>query len=112
MRRLLIYIAAALLAVVILAPVAWLVILSVSPATDITTVPLKWIPSRLDLSRYVRLVTPDPAGQVPVYLLALRNSVVVGVGGTALALAISVLAAWRISRHHRGDGFLHLMVAT
>ena len=33
MRRLLIYIAAALLAVVILAPVAWLVILSVSPAT-------------------------------------------------------------------------------
>ncbi len=112
MRRALIHTAAVLLAAIILAPVAWLLILSVSPATDITTVPLQWIPSRLDFSRYVRLVTPDPTGAVPVYLLALRNSVIVGVGGTALALSISILAAWRISRNHKKDGFLHLMVAT
>jgi multiple sugar transport system permease protein len=112
MKRILIYAGAMLLAAVILAPVIWLLILSVSPATDITTVPLKWIPSRLDLSRYARLVTPDSTGAAPVYLLALRNSVIVGVVGTALALAISVVAAWRVSRNHRRAGFLLLMVGT
>lgn len=112
MRRIFIYAAAVLLALVILAPVAWLLILSVSSTNDIYSVPLHWIPERFDFSRYARLVTPDASGNTAPYLLALRNSIVVGLGGTALALLVAVPAAWRVSRSHEKDGFIRLMVAT
>ena len=112
MRRTIILTAAALLSIIVLAPVIWLVILSVSSTADIYSVPLKWIPSAWDLSRYGRLLAPDESGNTSPFLLALRNSVIVGVLGTIVALAISAPAAWHISRTHAGEGFLHVMVGT
>jgi multiple sugar transport system permease protein len=112
LSRILVSLAALLLAIVVLAPVVWLLILSVSPTTDIYTVPLRWIPSHLDLSRFGRLLSPDASGHTSPFLLALRNSLVVGGCGTAIALAVSALAGWHISRVHQGDGLLHVMVGT
>ncbi len=112
MRRTFVALGALLLAATILAPVIWLLILSISSTTDIYTIPLDWIPKRVDFSRYVRLLAPDPMEGAPVYLLALRNSVIVGVAGTALALIVSIPAAWYISRSRRGQGFLRLVVGS
>lgn len=112
MRKLLILAAALLLAIVVVAPVLWLVILSVSSTTDIYTVPLRWFPAHLDFSRYGRLLAPDPSGHASPFLLALRNSLIVGGVGTFVALVISALAAWHISRVHRSERFLHAMVGT
>jgi multiple sugar transport system permease protein len=112
MRRAIILTSAILLAAIVLAPVVWLAILSVSSTTDIYTVPLHWLPAEFDLSRYGRLLSPDQSGHTSPFLLALRNSLIVGVGGTALALMAAGLAAWHISRSHKGEGFVHAMVAT
>ena len=43
---------ALLLAIVILAPVVWLFIMSISPAGDLTAKPLVWWPQSVDFSRY------------------------------------------------------------
>jgi multiple sugar transport system permease protein len=112
MRKIFTCAAAILLGLVILAPVVWLLILSVSSTNDIYSVPLHWIPERFDFSRYTRLVAPDASGNTAPYLLALRNSIIVGVGGTALALLVAIPAAWRVSRAHKRSGFIQLMVAT
>jgi ABC-type glycerol-3-phosphate transport system permease component len=112
MPRIVILTVAVLLAIVVLAPVIWLMILSVSSTADIYTIPLRWIPSDWDLSRYGRLLAPDPSGNTSPFLLALRNSLIVGVAGTIIALAISAPAAWHISRAHAGEGLLHVMVGT
>jgi multiple sugar transport system permease protein len=112
MPRIVILTVAVLLAIVVLAPVIWLMILSVSSTADIYTIPLRWIPSDWDLSRYGRLLAPDPSGNTSPFLLALRNSLIVGVAGTIIALTISAPAAWHISRAHAGEGLLHVMVGT
>ncbi|HKP22234.1 MAG TPA: carbohydrate ABC transporter permease, partial [Dongiaceae bacterium] len=53
----LIYAAALLLTVVILAPVIWMGLMSVSSTNDLTAVPLRWIPAEWDFSRYIKLLT-------------------------------------------------------
>jgi multiple sugar transport system permease protein len=63
-NSLLIHLAAGVVAVVILAPFAWMVIASVSPQSMLIAVPLKWIPDHLYLNRYVQIFTgADNAAQ-------------------------------------------------
>src|SRR5690606_3397259 len=52
-----IYLSALLLAAVILAPVAWLFIMSISPAADLAAKPLRWWPQQMDFSRYQLLLS-------------------------------------------------------
>ncbi len=40
------------LGLLILAPIFWLFVMSISPAADLTAKPLRWWPSEIDLSRY------------------------------------------------------------
>src|SRR6185369_9243715 len=56
-RSWLIYGAAILLTVMILAPLVWMGLMSVSSTNDLTTVPLRWIPAEWDFSRYIKLLT-------------------------------------------------------
>ncbi|MGB8926375.1 MAG: carbohydrate ABC transporter permease, partial [Pantoea agglomerans] len=52
LRRVLRYGAALLVAVSILAPMGWLFLMSVSSASDLSRVPLEWLPRQWDFSRY------------------------------------------------------------
>jgi multiple sugar transport system permease protein len=107
------YAAMILVAMVILAPLAWMLIMSISPTVDLTTVPLRWIPSALDFSRYQRLLTLAHNSDGEVFLYALRNTCWVAAGTTVIAFLLAVPAAWVFSRAGRNlKWLLYLIVAT
>lgn len=94
----LIYVAVVVLVVTIVAPVFWLVLMSIVPAKQLTDVPLHWIPETLDLSRYARLFSLEQGSQGLAFLSAMRNSLVVAFGATAIALLAGIPAAYSFSR--------------
>ena len=112
LHRALIYLAALGLALALILPVAWLVILSISSSASVTSLPLHWIPAELDLTRFARLVARQETGAPAPYVSALGNSVIVALTATAIALVVSILAAWALSRGKRRDGLMMGMVAT
>ncbi len=107
------YAALLLVTAVTLAPLLWLVIMSISSTNDLTTLPLRWLPAQLDLSRFGRLLSVAANSQGAMFLHALRNTLVVAAGTTALSFALAVPAAWAFSRHSGRQGvLLYLIVAT
>ena len=107
------YGAMALLAVVILGPLLWILIMSISSTRDLTALPLAWIPSELDFSHYGRLLTLAHNSDGEVFLYALRNTCMVALGTTVLAFIVSIPAAWVFSRSAPRLGWLlYLIVAT
>jgi len=107
------YGAMALLAVVILGPLLWILIMSISSTRDLTALPLAWIPSELDFSHYGRLLTLAHNSDGEVLLYALRNTCMVALGTTVLAFIVSIPAAWVFSRSAPRLGWLlYLIVAT
>lgn len=107
------YGAMALLAVVILGPLLWILIMSISSTRDLTALPLAWIPSELDFSHYGRLLTLAHNSDGEVFLCALRNTCMVALGTTVLAFIVSIPAAWVFSRSAPRLGWLlYLIVAT
>jgi multiple sugar transport system permease protein len=108
----LVYAAAILLAAVVLAPVAWLFVMSVTPTADLTEKPLAWWPSELDLSRYRLLLTVAENSAGEAFLASLRNSLLVAGMATAAAAAVAIPAAWAVSRTPSVGWSLHAVVAT
>jgi multiple sugar transport system permease protein len=107
------YSAMVLLAIVILAPLLWILIMSISSTRDLTTLPLRWIPSELDFSRYARLLTLAHNSDGEVFLFALRNTCLVAFGTTVLAFVLAIPAAYIFSRAgNRLQWLLYLIVAT
>jgi len=102
-----------LVAAVILAPLGWMIIMSVTPTVQLTTVPLRWIPETLDFTRYERLLTLAHNSDGEVFLYALRNTCWVAAGTTVIAFLLSVPAAWAFSRiGGRSKWVLYLIVGT
>lgn len=97
-ERCLTYGAVLLLVLVIVVPVAWLFIMSISTTPELTSVPLGWLPAAPDWSHYAALVSLEPNSPGEAFLSALRNSLVVALGSTALSIAASIPAAYSISR--------------
>ncbi|HVY99757.1 MAG TPA: carbohydrate ABC transporter permease [Dongiaceae bacterium] len=106
------YAAMILVAVVILAPLGWIVVMSISPTVDLTTVPLRWIPSALDFERYERLLTLAHNSDGEVFLYALRNTCWVAAGTTVIAFLLAIPAAWVFSRARHVRWLLYLIVGT
>lgn len=108
----LIYLAAITVAVVTLAPLLWLFIMSVASSKDLMTIPLKFIPEQFDFSRYSLLLglegdlTPNP------FLNALRNSIIAAVGATTIAIACAIPASYAFSRRNAPQVLLFVMLAT
>lgn len=100
------YIAALLVAATILGPMLWLFIMSVSANTDLTRVPLEWLPRQWDFSRYARLVSLQPGQPGELFLHALGNSVLVACGATLISLLLAIPAAFSFSRYPGRDGWL------
>ncbi len=91
------YAAAAALTIFTLAPLVWLVLMSVSSPTDLTAVPLNWWPEQVDLSRYGTLLNLEN-GSGTRFLSALRNSILTAGGATVIALVVAIPAAYAFSR--------------
>ncbi len=108
----LVYAAVAVFVASILAPVAWLFIMSISDANDLTTIPLRWIPEQPDLSRYARLFSLEEGSAGLAFLSALRNSVIVAISATAIALAAGIPAAYSFSRFPGRMPLLYAVIVT
>ena len=108
----LVYVAVVALVVTILAPVAWLFIMSISASPDLTAIPLRWLPAEPDFSRYARLFSLAEGGAGREFLSALRNSLVVAITATAIALAAGIPAAYSFSRFPGRMGLLYTVIVT
>ncbi len=93
-----IHLAAIALGLFVLAPLLWMLIMSVSSTNDLTTIPLRWIPSDFDFHRYVELLTVAPNSIGEAFLASLRNSLLVAGMATLGALLVAIPAAWSVSR--------------
>lgn len=112
LASILIHAAALLLAVVIVAPVFWLFVMSISPAADLVARPLNWWPSAMDFSRYVTLLSSIPNSAGANFLASLVNSVLVAGMATLAAIALAVPAGWAVSRTPAISWSLSLVIAT
>jgi multiple sugar transport system permease protein len=109
---LLVYLAVAMLVVSILAPVFWLFVMSISSPNDLTALPLRWLPETPDFSRYARLFSLSEGSAGADFLSALRNSLLVSLIATAIALATGIPAAYSFSRFPGRMALLYAVIVT
>ena len=108
----LIHAAALVLAAVILAPIFWLFVMSISPAADLVAKPLRWWPSEMDFSRYAMLLSTVPNSAGAAFVSSLVNSILVAGMATVAAVALAVPAGWAVSRTPSIGWSLSLVIAT
>ncbi|WP_353613236.1 carbohydrate ABC transporter permease [Mangrovibacter phragmitis] len=106
-RTFLRYLAALVVALSILGPMAWLFLMSVSSTADLTRIPLEWLPRQWDFSRYASLVSLAPGKPGALFLHALLNSILVACGATLVSLVLAVPAAFSFSRYPGREGWLY-----
>ncbi len=107
-----IYGAALILTVVILAPIVWLFVMSISPAADLAAKPLRWWPQTIDLSRYTVLLSAGENTAGGAFLASLKNSVIVAGSATCLAILLAIPAGWAVSRTPTVGWSLGLVIGT
>ncbi len=100
LRRMLIYVAAAIIAVWTAAPFVWLIISSLSYKVDLLERPLRWIPTRITLQNYADLLvgSGDAKQNTTQFIASLQNSLIVALGSTVVCLFIGTLAAYALTR--------------
>lgn len=103
---------ALLLAAVILAPVLWLFVMSISPAADLSAKPLRWWPQSADFSRYGVLLSTLENSAGAAFTASLRNSIEVAGIATIAAIALAIPAGWAVSRTPSVGWSLSMVIAT
>ncbi|MDH6232116.1 multiple sugar transport system permease protein [Mesorhizobium soli] len=103
---------ALLLAAIIVAPVVWLFVMSISSTGDLTAKPLHWWPETVDLSRYTRLLTAVANTEGAAFVAALFNSLRVAGMATIAALVVAIPSAWAVSRTPAVGWSLYAVIAT
>jgi len=107
------YFAVVVLVVTTLAPLLWLFIMSISSTPELTAVPLRWIPSHADFSRYGKLLSIAAHSAGEEFIYALRNSLLASFSATAIALVVGIPAAYSFSRFPgRRMGLLYAVLGT
>jgi multiple sugar transport system permease protein len=84
-----------------LVPIAWLFLSTIQTEASLLTLPTQIVPRDVTLTNYVDIFKPAAFGQnsgESTFLLALRNSVVVCLGTTAVAMLFGTLAAYAFAR--------------
>jgi multiple sugar transport system permease protein len=107
-----VYVAALLLAAVILAPLYWLFVMSISPAADLAARPLHWWPQTVDFSRYATLMSRVENSAGHAFTASLENSILVAGMATVAAILVAIPAGWAVSRTPSVGWSLSLVIAT
>lgn len=111
-HSLLVHMAALLLAAVILAPLLWLFIMSISSSADLSAKPLHWWPSEVDFSRYATLLSTLDNSAGAAFTGALLNSIVVASCATIGAMLVAIPSAWAVSRTPSISWSLYAVIGT
>ncbi|WP_308467704.1 carbohydrate ABC transporter permease [Rathayibacter soli] len=94
----LLHIGAFVVAVCCLAPVAYMVLASITPQRTLITTPLRWIPQFFDFSRYATIFGGGANGVGAAFRAALFNSTVVGVATVIISMIVGILGAYAFAR--------------
>ena len=105
-RSFLIYVGALLVLVETLAPMAWMVISSLSPAVELLSSPPHWIPQEPTFERYLSMVSSAAVGfrgstvegPAGAFLQGLLNSFIVAAVTMLAGLVLGLLAAFAFAR--------------
>lgn len=105
---LLIYCGALLVLLWTLAPLAWMLITSLSPGVELLSSPPHWIPEQPTFDRYTSIFSAanlsfrgsEVQSPSATFVSGLINSVIVAAGTTLLSLAVGLLAAFAFARLH------------
>ena len=84
-----------------LLPLVWLFLSTIQTQASLLTVPVRIIPSELSWQNYIDIFKPAAFGEnsgQSTFLLSIRNSVIVSVGTTAVAMVFGTLAAYAFAR--------------
>jgi multiple sugar transport system permease protein len=91
-------------------PLFWMVSSALKPVDDLFVIPPQWIPERPTLAAMDSVIYGE-MGRSSLFPDYFRNSVIVTVGTTVLALVVSTLAAYALSRYpFRGSNKLMLSI--
>ena len=112
MAQVFIHLAALCLAMVIIAPVLWLFVMSISGAAALSARPLQWWPTSVDWSRYATLLSRVENSAGAAVTSSLANSVMVAGMATLAAVALAVPAGWAVSRTPSVGWSLNAVIAT
>ncbi len=108
----LIYLAALLVAFVILAPLFWLFISSISTQNELISVPAHWIPQAPTFERYWEVLSAKGSDAAAVFRTSMGNSLIVASVVTLLCVGLGSLAAYSFARMSFGgqQPFLYIML--
>jgi multiple sugar transport system permease protein len=84
-----------------LLPIVWLFLSTIQTQASLITLPAPIIPTELTLRNYVEIFKPAAFGEASgqsTFVLALRNSLVVSLGATAMAMLFGTPAAYAFVR--------------
>ena len=95
-----IHAAAVLMAVIVLAPFAWLIISSISPSAELLSAHPHWIPDDPTLDRYRQILRSAPGGDnvAANFRLAMVNSLIVATVTTVISLAVGTVGGYAFAR--------------
>jgi multiple sugar transport system permease protein len=96
--RIFIHVAAVLVALIFLAPFAWLARASVSSPVELLEVPLKWIPSHISFGRYEQIFSSSGENIFANFRAALVNSLIVASATVAISMTVGVFGAYAFAR--------------
>lgn len=107
-----VHVMALVVAIVILAPLAWLFIMSVSSNADLSSKPLHWWPVTFDFARYTTLLNRVDNSTGSAFTASLWNSLRVSGMATIAALAVGIPAGWAASRQPKLNWTLGAVIGT
>lgn len=101
-------IAAVVILIWSIAPFAWLVLMSVSPSSELVRSPPQLLPHHLTLDNYRSVIAPEASGAASVVArrvpFGIWNSIVVAVFSTAVNVALGALAGYGFTIAGRNRG--------
>ncbi|CAM5571339.1 Carbohydrate ABC transporter permease OS=Streptomyces alboniger OX=132473 GN=CP975_27895 PE=3 SV=1 [Streptomyces alboniger] len=93
-HRVLLHLAALAVALVILAPFAWMAIASISQPSDLSARPYDWWPDHPSLFRYSDIFQGKGDDVAGAFRQSILNSLIVAGGTVAISMAVGVLGAY------------------
>jgi multiple sugar transport system permease protein len=104
------YLYLGILIVLVFFPLFWMVSSAIKPVDDLFVIPPQWIPERPTLTAMDSVISGED-GRPSLFLDYFKNSIIVTVGTTLLALLVATLAAYALSRYpFRGSNKLMLSI--
>jgi multiple sugar transport system permease protein len=94
----LIYSAATLTAIIILAPFVWLLISSVASPADLLARPLRWIPAHISLDRYASIFRGGENSPAYTFRAGMVNSLIIATSAVAISMTVGIFGAYAFAR--------------